>query len=578
MAHLLIVEDDELLRDGLCAQLVHAGHSVSSASDGAQAQSLLESTRFDGVVLDLGLPVVDGIQVLQWIRQRLSALPVLILTARDGVDDRVQGLNAGADDYLTKPFNMAELLARMQAMLRRSRLPAFGGSLEVQSSSSKNLRLDPVRPLAWLGEEPMDLTQREWSLLSLLGQQHGPGSGPRRRAGRVANPAPRRRRRGVQRAGGVCAPPAPQAHRQWPQHPQCARPGLHAGNRKRMNVPARFSLKRQLLVWLLLPQLVLWLMGGVLAFRVALTYAEKTIDQSLTQSVRSLARQVKPMGSGLLVDFPRAARDIIEQDPEDRVAYMVSSPPGSFLLGNTKIPGMTPDLHVPRQRAPAVRSGAGRQTHARGLHGPEFWRWLYDQRMRVQVAKSLVVQQRIARELVRDVLFPLLILGAVLSVLVYEGIRRGLAPLERLEAQLAHRATASLSPIEMTQAPEEVHSLANALNQLLTTLRRSLSQEKRFLNDAAHQLRTPLAGLISQTELACKRPNPKPCASGWPRCTPAHSAVPTWCTSCCLWPVPRPRSCCTLWMWRPWPAKWRANGHPAPWLPGWTWATREKTR
>ena len=168
MAHLLIVEDDELLRDGLCAQLVHAGHSVSSASDGAQAQSLLESTRFDGVVLDLGLPVVDGIQVLEWVRKRLTALPVLILTARDGVDDRVQGLNAGADDYLTKPFNMAELLARLQAMLRRSRLPAFGGSLEVQSSSSKNLRLDPVLPLAWLGEEPMDLTQREWSLLSLL--------------------------------------------------------------------------------------------------------------------------------------------------------------------------------------------------------------------------------------------------------------------------------------------------------------------------------------------------------------------------------------------------------------------------
>lgn len=168
MAHLLIVEDDELLRDGLCAQLVHAGHSVSSASDGAQAQSLLEGTRFDGVVLDLGLPVLDGIQVLQWIRQRLTALPVLVLTARDGVEDRVQGLNAGADDYLTKPFNMAELLARLQAMLRRSRLPAFGGSLEVQSSTSKNLRLDPVLPLAWLGEEPMDLTQREWSLLSLL--------------------------------------------------------------------------------------------------------------------------------------------------------------------------------------------------------------------------------------------------------------------------------------------------------------------------------------------------------------------------------------------------------------------------
>ena len=105
-----------------------------------------------------------------------------------------------------------------------------------------------------------------------------------------------------------------------------------------MTATARFSLKRQLLLWLLLPQLVLWLMGGVLAFRVAMTYAEKAIDQSLTQSVRSLARQVKPFGSGLLVDFPRAAQDIIEQDPKDRVTYMVSSPPGSFVLGNGQLP------------------------------------------------------------------------------------------------------------------------------------------------------------------------------------------------------------------------------------------------
>jgi two-component system OmpR family response regulator len=168
MAHLLIVEDDELLRDGLCAQLAHAGHTVTSASDGAQAQALLEATRFDAVILDLGLPIIDGFAVLRWIRQRLAALPVLVLTARDGVDDRVQGLNAGADDYLTKPFSMDELLARLAAMLRRSRLPAFGGSLEVQINVTKRLRVDPVLPMAWLDDEVMELTHREWSLLSLL--------------------------------------------------------------------------------------------------------------------------------------------------------------------------------------------------------------------------------------------------------------------------------------------------------------------------------------------------------------------------------------------------------------------------
>lgn len=168
MSHLLLVEDDELLRDGLATQLAKAGHSVSSSPDGEQALPLLEAQRFDAVILDLGLPGMDGFAVLQWIRQRFSALPVLILTARDDVDDRVRGLTAGADDYLTKPFNVAELEARLLALLRRARLPAFGGSLEVEGSSSCRLRVDPQRPLAWLNDEPLDVTQREWALLSLL--------------------------------------------------------------------------------------------------------------------------------------------------------------------------------------------------------------------------------------------------------------------------------------------------------------------------------------------------------------------------------------------------------------------------
>jgi two-component system sensor histidine kinase TctE len=272
------------------------------------------------------------------------------------------------------------------------------------------------------------------------------------------------------------------------------------------------SLKRLLLLWLLLPQLLLWLVGGALTYRIALSYAEKGVDQSLTQSVLSLARQIKPVGSGLLIDFPRAAQDIIEQDPKDRVSYMVSSPPGSFLLGNGKFPD--PQLSTPPSPGEPLLYNVrldGKPMRV-ALLEVNYGEPNSPQRMRVQVAKSLAVQQRIAAELVTDILTPLLVLGLLLSVLVYGGISRGLRPLKRLQAQLGDRREPSLSalaPIEMTEAPQEVHALAGAVNQLLSAVRRSLGQEKRFLNDAAHQLRTPLAGLISQTELALTETDPQ---------------------------------------------------------------------
>ncbi|WP_372656842.1 sensor histidine kinase [Hydrogenophaga sp.] len=265
--------------------------------------------------------------------------------------------------------------------------------------------------------------------------------------------------------------------------------------------PPTLSLRRQLLLWLLLPQLVLWAGGGLLAYRIALSYAEKGIDQSLTQSVRALSRQVKPVGSGLLVDFPRAAQDVLEQDPKDRVSYMVSSPPGQFLLGNEQLP--QPKEGPLRTGEPllyrAMVEGKPQRIVALDLSYGEADA---PQTLRVQVGKSFAVQQRIARELVADMLAPLLALGVLLSLLVYGGIRRGLAPLTRLTAQLEHRSVNALSPIGTTQAPSEVHALVEAINGLLDEVARSVHQEKRFLNDAAHQLRTPLAGLICQAELA----------------------------------------------------------------------------
>ncbi|MDB5851573.1 MAG: histidine kinase [Rhodoferax sp.] len=276
--------------------------------------------------------------------------------------------------------------------------------------------------------------------------------------------------------------------------------------------PAGLSLKRLLLLWLLLPQVLLWLVGGALAYRIALSYAESTIDQALTQTVRSLARQVKPMGSGLLVDFPRAAQDILEQDPSDRVRYMVSSPPGQFVLGNRSMPPPPswPDT-LPPGEARVYNAELDGQPVRVALLEVNYGETGAPQRLRVQVAKSMTVQHRIARELVADMLLPLLLTGSLLGVLITAGITRGLLPLKKLEASLGDRTGRTLStlaPIELTQAPQEVHSLAGAVNQLLAAVQRSVRQEKRFLSDAAHQLRTPLAGLIGQTELALRETDP----------------------------------------------------------------------
>lgn len=266
------------------------------------------------------------------------------------------------------------------------------------------------------------------------------------------------------------------------------------------SAPAGLSLRRQLLLWLLLPQLVLWSVGGLLTHRIAMAYAEKGIDQSLTQSVRALARQVKPLGSGLLIDFPKAAQDVLEQDPSDRVSYTVTSPPGQFLLGNVTLPQPNDDMPL---NAPLLYGAAlqGQPMRIVALDLP-YGDPDQPQTLRVQVGKGLTAQNRIAAELVWDMLAPLLVLGVVLSLMVHAGIRRGLLPLTRLTTQLENRSVNALQPIGMTQAPSEVHALVQAVNGLLGEVNRSVNQEKRFLNDAAHQLRTPLAGLISQVELA----------------------------------------------------------------------------
>lgn len=280
--------------------------------------------------------------------------------------------------------------------------------------------------------------------------------------------------------------------------------------------PGTRSLHRHLLLWLLLPQLVLWMAAAIFTYKLAERYANQAIDASLSTASRALARQVKPSGSGLYIDFPRAAQDVIEADPDDRLYYKVSSPPGEFILGNSQMPAPVgidnPKLNQPYlydgvlhdRHHPADKAGDGRRDVnvrvvalylAYGEPGKP-------QTLLVQVAKSRTSREELAQQILIDTALPLSLLIVLMSVIVWGGIRGGLAPLARLRSLVEARAIDDLTPIRLEAAPEEVRSLALALNTLLAEVRESVHAQNRFISDAAHQLRTPLAGLKSQTELA----------------------------------------------------------------------------
>ena len=159
---ILLVEDDRMLGDGLQAGLTQAGYAVDWLRDGEAAVAALSTETFAAVVLDLGLPKRDGLSVLQWLRGRHDATPVLILTARDQLEDRVRGLDLGADDYVLKPFDLDEIAARLRALVRR----AHGRPEPVLTVGA--IELNPAARTVTRAGQTVELTPREFDLLQVL--------------------------------------------------------------------------------------------------------------------------------------------------------------------------------------------------------------------------------------------------------------------------------------------------------------------------------------------------------------------------------------------------------------------------
>ncbi|HCE5734029.1 UNVERIFIED_CONTAM: response regulator [Pseudomonas aeruginosa] len=165
--HVLLTEDDDLIASGIVAGLNAQGLTVDRVASAADTQALLQVARFDVLVLDLGLPDEDGLRLLQRLRQQGVDLPVLVLTARDAVTDRVAGLQAGADDYLLKPFDLRELGARLHTLQRRS----AGRCVNVIEHG--RLSYDPSTRETWLDGRPVELSRREQALLQALLNNRG---------------------------------------------------------------------------------------------------------------------------------------------------------------------------------------------------------------------------------------------------------------------------------------------------------------------------------------------------------------------------------------------------------------------
>lgn len=164
---ILLAEDDQVMADGLSRSLRGTGYAVDHVASGRDADTALSTQPYDLLILDLGLPGLPGLRVLERLRARNSAVPVLILTAADSVEQRVRGLDLGADDFMSKPFALSELEARVRALVRRS---MGSGSSRLHCGS---LSFDQVSRTAFLGEHPLELSAREIGLLEVLMQRMG---------------------------------------------------------------------------------------------------------------------------------------------------------------------------------------------------------------------------------------------------------------------------------------------------------------------------------------------------------------------------------------------------------------------
>jgi two-component system sensor histidine kinase TctE len=261
----------------------------------------------------------------------------------------------------------------------------------------------------------------------------------------------------------------------------------------------RDSLRAQLLWWLMLPLVLVLMLDAVISYRVALNFANGAYDEGLFDTARALAQQVKTGGGTVEVNLPLQAQEILESDPYDKVFYQVLAPDGTQVVGHQDLPpppfpatAETPVRYYDSElNQMPIQVAAYSVFDAKGA-----------QLFTVLSAETLIKRRTLVKKILITAIVPQIVIIVGAALLLVYGIRRGLIPLRRLTDAVTRRGYHDLSLIDEVRSPEEVRPLTHAINELMQRLNSALSAQQRFIADAAHQLRTPLAGLSAQTERA----------------------------------------------------------------------------
>jgi two-component system sensor histidine kinase TctE len=275
------------------------------------------------------------------------------------------------------------------------------------------------------------------------------------------------------------------------------------------------SLFGEILDWMLAPLLLLWPMSIAITYLVAKSIANQPFDHALEDSVTVLAQQVKEVDGKVVSRLPGSARDILRADDVDNVYFQIAGPDLAHIDGDRDVPA---PQSAERYRTGRVyfRNDAMHGTPVRiaftyvNLHplavvgkGEEPYAAL------VQVAETLDKRALLANEIIKGVILPQFIILPIVLALVWFALARGLSPLAQLQERIRARRPDDLSPIDARQVPEEISPLVGSLNDMLERLSQSIEMQKRFIADAAHQMKTPLAGMRMQSELALREVDPQ---------------------------------------------------------------------